>query len=76
MYRREMSETEPAVGKTWQYRFTQPGDVEVETREFAGDEAAEAYARELSKSKQVPIIIHRFLGHVDWEYVDEVDERR
>ena len=32
------------------------------------------YARELSKSQVVPVIIERH-DHVDWEYVTEADER-
>ena len=69
-----MTDTEPNFGRTWQYRFSREGDTEIETREFNGDDTAEAYARELSKSQQIPVIIKRFLGHVQWEYITEVDE--
>jgi hypothetical protein len=66
--------TDTSLGKTSLYRFLQPGEIEVETRELNGDEAAQTYARELSKARNAPIIIKR-RDHVDWEYVTEVDER-
>ncbi len=64
----------PTSGKAAQYRFLQPGEVEIEKQVFSDDDAAEAHARELSSAKQVPVIIERY-GHVDWEYVTEADER-
>ena len=72
----EMTDKEPSPGKLWNYRFSQPGGTVVETGEFKCDDTAETRARELSKSSESPIIIHRHSGHVDaWEYVTEVDER-
>lgn len=70
----DMTDIGPSSGKTSLYRFAQPGDVEIETREFGDDDAAEEHARELSTSRQVPVIIER-RGHVDWEYLTEADER-
>ena len=58
---------------TWRYRFARPGDVEIETRDFEGDDAADTYARQLSKSLQSPVVIQRWHG-VSWEYVTEADE--
>jgi hypothetical protein len=69
-----MTHTDPSSGRTWLYRFSRPGGIEIETRELSGDETAETYARELSKSQVVPVIIERH-DHVDWEYVTEADER-
>lgn len=75
-YCRVMTDAEPSVGRLWKYRFSQPDGVEVETAELSGDDTAAAWARELSKSKNASIVIHRHSGHVDaWEYVTEVDER-
>jgi hypothetical protein len=71
-----MSDTTPNSDRTWKYRFARPGDVEIEVAEFDGDLSAEAHARQFSESLQTPVIIHRLLGHVDWEYLTEVDERR
>ena len=66
----------PSSGKLWRYQLSQPDGTVVETGEFNGDEAAEARARELSKTNEVPIVVDRHSGHVDaWEYVTEVDER-
>jgi hypothetical protein len=70
-----MTDQESSSGGAWQYRFLRPGGVEIETREFNGDDAAETYARELSKARETPVIIQRFHGHVDWQYVTEVDAR-
>ena len=56
------------------YRFSRPGDVEIETRDLTGAAAAETYARELSNAQQTPVIIKRH-DYVDWEDVTEVDER-
>ena len=67
-----MTDTEPSFGRTWLYRFSRPGEVEIETREFNGNDTAETYARELSKAQQTPIII-QWHDKVDWEYVTEVD---
>jgi len=69
-----MTEARPSPGRTWLYRFSRPGGIEIETRELSGDEAAETAARQLSKAQEVPVIIARH-DHVDWEYVTEVDER-
>ncbi len=69
-----MSDTGANLESTWLYRYSRPGGTEVETRQVSGDDAAEAYARELSKAQETPIIIERH-DHVDWEYVTEVDER-
>jgi hypothetical protein len=69
-----MTHTDPSSGRTWLYRFSRPGGIEIETRELSGDDTAETYARELSKSQVVPVIIERH-DHVDWEYVTEADER-
>jgi len=69
-----MTYTGPSSAKTSRYRFSQPGDIEIEITEFTDDDAAEMYAREISTSRQIPVIIERY-GHVDWEYVTEADER-
>jgi hypothetical protein len=70
-----MTDTQPSFGRMWQYKFlASPHREEIEVREFNGDDTAEAYARELSKSREIPIIIERH-GIVDWAYIDEVDER-
>jgi hypothetical protein len=66
-----MTDTGPSLGRTHPYRFSRPGDVEIETREFDGDDAAEVYARGLSKAQEAPVIIHRH-DHVDWEYLSEL----
>ncbi len=69
-----MTATPPAGAA--RYRFCRPPDeAEIETRELAGDEAAEAYARELSRAQGCPVVIQRLHGHVDWRYLTEVDER-
>ena len=71
-----MTDTGPPTIKQWLYRFAQPDETVVETAEFPHDEAAEDRARELSKSKETPIVVHRHSAHVDgWEYVTEVDRR-
>jgi len=69
-----MTDTESSPGRTWLYRYSRPGGVEIETAEFHGDQAAEAHARELSKAQAVPVVVERH-DHVDWEYLTEVDER-
>jgi hypothetical protein len=69
-----MTDTGPSAGKTWLYRFAAPGEVEIETHELEGDEAALAHAREMSSARVIPIIVERH-DHVDWEYITEVDER-
>jgi hypothetical protein len=70
---RTMTPTEPSSGSTSRYQFSLPGGVEIEVRELADDDAAAAYARELSNARQDAIVIKRH-DHVDWEYVTEVDE--
>jgi hypothetical protein len=71
-----VTNTEQSSDKLWNYRFSRPGGSVVGTGQFNGDEAAEGRARELSKSSEAPIVIHRHSGHIDaWEYVTEVDER-
>jgi hypothetical protein len=69
-----VTDTESSSGRTWRYRFSRRGDIEIESRELDGDDAAEVYARELSKSKDTSVVIKRH-GIADWEYVTEVDER-
>jgi hypothetical protein len=71
----EMTDMEPSFGRTWSYRFSRPGDLEIEIGELNGDASAEAYARELSTSLNTAVIVQRH-DHVDWEYLTEVDERR
>jgi len=58
-----------------QYRFSLPGGEEIETAEFTDDGAADSRARELSQTKNQPVIVHKLHGHVDWEYVTEADAR-
>jgi hypothetical protein len=71
-----MTDTEPSPGAVWRYQFSEPGETVLETGEFKSDEAAEAKARELSKSKGSPVVVKRHSAHVDsWVYVTEVDER-
>ncbi len=69
-----MNDTGPSSSITRRYRFSRPGEVEIEVREFDAVDDAEAYARELSKGQGSPVIIEHH-DHVDWEYVTEVDER-
>lgn len=71
-----MTESEPSLGREWSYRFTQPDGVEIAMRDLNGDATAETLARELSKSGDVPVIVHRLERLANsWEYVAEVDER-
>jgi hypothetical protein len=70
-----MAEHGTNAARNRSYRFTEPGEVEIDVAEFADDEAAEAYGRALSESREVPVVIHKLIGAVDWEYVTEVDER-
>jgi hypothetical protein len=71
-----VTNTGPSSDKLWNYRFSRPDDSEVGTGQFNSDAAAEEQARELSKTDESPIVIHRHSAHVDaWEYVTEVDER-
>lgn len=70
-----MADPTAQPGPTHRYRFSLPDDEEVETGEFADDAAADTRAREISRSKDQPIVIHRLRGHVDWEYVTEADAR-
>lgn len=69
-----MSTTGPSSGTKSTYRFSQPGGPEIESGEFANDDEAEAHARGLPIAVESPVLIER-RGHVDWEYVNEVDER-
>lgn len=69
-----MTDTEPSHGRTWRYRFSLPGDVEIEICELNGNDTAEQHARELSKARQAPVTI-KYHDLVDWVYVTEVDER-
>jgi hypothetical protein len=71
-----MTDSEVSVGREWSYRFTKPDEVEIATRDLNGDEAAESLARELSKSANTPVVVHRLQRLANsWEYVIEVDER-
>jgi len=71
-----MTDAEPSSSRLWRYRFSLPDETEVETSEFNGDDTAEACARDVSRSNNSPIVIHRHSALVDaWEYVTEVDER-
>ena len=70
-----VTDPQSAPGRTWSYRFSRPGDVEIEIQALDGDGTAEAHARELSTAQQTAVIIQRH-DHVDWEYLTEVDERR
>jgi hypothetical protein len=71
-----MTDADPSLGRVWRYQFSEPDETVVDTDEFNGDDTAEARARELSKSKDSPIIVKRHSAHVDsWVYVTEVDER-
>jgi len=69
-----MTQSGPPSDRASLYRFTRPDGTEVEERELADDDAAEDYARQLSKAQQIPVTIERH-NHVDWEYVTEADER-
>lgn len=64
----------PLGAGTALYRFLQPDGTETDQQQFPGDEAAEDYARQLSKAKQAPITVER-RDDVDWEYLTEADER-
>jgi hypothetical protein len=69
-----MTHTEPSSERTWRYRFSLPGGEEIEVRELNSNEAAEDYARELSKARQTPIRV-QYHDLVDWVYITEVDQR-
>ncbi len=69
-----MAGIQPSSDGSSLYRFLQPDETEVEQRQLLDDDAAEDYARGLSKARQTPITIER-RDHVDWEYVTEADER-
>lgn len=69
-----MSDLGQNAGGNSLYRFLQPGQTDGETQQMGDDATAENYARQLSTTQSVPIIIER-RDHVDWEYVTEVDER-
>jgi hypothetical protein len=73
-YRGSMTDKEPSSGRTWRYRFSLTDGEEIEIREFNSNEAAEDYARELSKARQTPVTI-QYHDLVDWTYVTEVDQR-
>jgi hypothetical protein len=69
-----MTDTQPSSGRTWRYRFSLPGNEEIEIRELNSNNAAEDYARELSKARHAPVTI-QYHDLVDWMYVTEVDQR-
>ncbi len=69
-----MTDTEASFARTWLYRFSRPGGIEIETQEMNGDDTAGIYARQLSTAQETPVIVERH-DRVDWEYVTEVDER-
>jgi hypothetical protein len=69
-----MTDTDRSSGKTWLYRFSRPGEIEIGTHELGGDDSAMDYARELPEASETPIVIERH-DHVGWEYVTEIDER-
>jgi hypothetical protein len=69
-----MTDTGASSGRTWRFRFSLHGEEEIEVRELDSNEAAEDYARELSKARQEPITI-QYHDLVDWVYVTEVDQR-
>ncbi|MCU1494827.1 MAG: hypothetical protein JWO62_2591 [Acidimicrobiaceae bacterium] len=69
-----MTDTRPSSDKTWLYRFSRPGGVEIGTHELNSDDAAALYARQLPQAGETPIVIERH-DLVDWEYVTEIDER-
>lgn len=76
-YHRLMSEMRPSSGPKSTYRFFLPGGAdiqEIERIELDSDDAAEEHARSLPQAKESPVVIER-QGHVDWEYVTEIDER-
>jgi hypothetical protein len=70
-----MTDSDSPLARSYRYRFSRPSGEEIETCELANDEAADSHARTLSRSASVPVVIHRLLGHVDWEYVTEADDR-
>ncbi|HET9129066.1 MAG TPA: hypothetical protein VFN73_13365 [Propionibacteriaceae bacterium] len=58
------------------YRFTTSGADTTDETDFAGDDDAQAHARDRSRTEGVVVTVHRHSGHVDaWEYVGEADER-
>jgi len=70
-----MTDVDPSLDRLWNYRFTRPGGVEIEIKELDGDDTAETWAHELSRSSNSPVIIHRDEGGSDWKYITEVDDR-
>ena len=71
-----MTDSDASVGRLWSYRFTTPDEAEIATKDLDGDETAETCARELSKSANAPVVVHRLQKFAQsWEYVTEVDER-
>jgi hypothetical protein len=71
-----MTDADATPGPVWSYRFIQPDETEIATKDLGSDGAAEAAARDLSKSTNTPVIVHRLQRAAgSWEYVIEVDER-
>jgi hypothetical protein len=67
---------QPSSAHGWKYQFTLGDGGEVATEILDGDATAQAHASEISRTRNVPIVVHRHSAHVDaWEYVTEVDER-
>jgi hypothetical protein len=69
-----MTNTDPSSGRTWRFRFSLPGGEEIEIRELNSNNAAEEYARGISKVRQAVVTI-KYHDLVDWVYVTEVDQR-
>jgi hypothetical protein len=69
-----MTNTGQSSGRTWRFRFSLPEGEEIEILELNSNEAAEDHARELSKARQVPVVV-QYHDVVDWVYVTEVDQR-
>ena len=70
-----MTDARDTPARTWQYRFSDTDGNEFETGAFTDDDAALARAEDLSRTRNIPVVIHRLRGHVDWQYVTEADER-
>jgi hypothetical protein len=70
-----MTDVDPSLERLWHYRFTRPDGTELDAKELDGDQAADAWAHELSKSTKSPVVIHRNEGGDDWKYITEVDDR-
>lgn len=68
--------TDAAAAPQWSYRFTRPDEAEIAVRDLGSDAAATAVARELSRSGNTPVVVHRLQKAANsWLYVSEVDER-